>query len=58
MFFRVLSDDEANEFREWVRANWEPGKECSPAYHPVVREEWARLDLAYHDTTARAPVEA
>lgn len=44
MFYRKLSTEEEEAFRRWARDNWAPGKECSPVYHPVVREEWARLD--------------
>lgn len=45
MLFRSVSEEEAEEFRAWARANWEPGKACPSDYHPLVRHEWARLDL-------------
>lgn len=44
MFFRKLDAAEEESFRQWARDNWAPGKDCSPVYHPVVREEWAKLD--------------
>lgn len=44
MFFRKLNAKDEATFRQWAKDNWAPGKECSSVYHPVVREEWARLD--------------
>ncbi len=47
MFWRKLSDSEEESFRQWARDNWEASKRPSEAWHPVTREEWAKLDAAH-----------
>lgn len=44
MFFRKLNSVEEGLFRKWARDNWQPHKECLPIYHPILREEWSKLD--------------
>lgn len=44
MFFRKLNADDEAQFRAWARDNWKPHQECPSHYHPVVREEWAKID--------------
>lgn len=46
MFYRKLGPEEEEKFRQWARDNWAFGKECPSFWHPVVREEWAKLDNA------------
>ena len=43
MEFRTLSPEEEEEFRQWARDNFDSGKEANPLWHPVVRDEWAKL---------------
>ena len=45
-FFRILSAEEEEVFRQWVRDNWKPDykPEGFPVMHPVVRDEWRKLD--------------
>lgn len=43
-FFRKLDSGEQNEFRQWARDNWMPNTEPSELWHPVVRDEWRKLD--------------
>jgi hypothetical protein len=43
-FFRTLTPDEETSFRAWARANHVLGRPADPCWHPIVREEWARLD--------------
>ena len=45
--FRELSDSERQEFVEWAREQFEPNTEPNQLWHPVVREEWARLQAEY-----------
>lgn len=44
--FRDLPEPEEEDFRQWARENFTPGKPASPLWHPVIREEWARLEAA------------
>ncbi len=53
MFWRKLSAAEEEAFRQWARDNWEPGKTASEAWHPVTRQEWARLDNEFLTTAER-----
>jgi hypothetical protein len=53
-FFRVLSAAEEVMFRQEARNIWnmpEYGRACVPddfgMYHPVVRDEWRKLDFAF-----------
>jgi hypothetical protein len=43
--FRVLTDDEAEQFRQWAREHFRPGPppDDFEVWHPVVRAEWRRL---------------
>lgn len=42
--FRKLNPAEEGRFRQWARNNWEPETPPSESWHPVVRDEWRRLD--------------
>ncbi len=42
-FFRILEADEAQEFEQWARDNFDPEKTIDGCWHPVVRAEWRRL---------------
>lgn len=42
--FRELSVEEEQEFRQWARDNWTPGSEPNQVWHPVVRDEWKKID--------------
>ena len=46
-FFRHLDSEEIKSFRQWAKDNWTPDKAPDPCWHPVVREEWARLTEAF-----------
>jgi len=37
-FFRTLSEDEKEEFRQWARENYTPGENISSLWHPVIQE--------------------
>lgn len=43
-FFRKLSEKEAGKFRAWARENYQPGSPVSEVWHPVVREECAKIN--------------
>jgi len=43
-FFRTLTLKEEQAFRDWAIANHVAGKPAEEYWHPIVREEWARLD--------------
>ncbi len=43
-FFRTLDDKEAEEFRAWTRANYQPFGMVNPAWHPIVRDECRKID--------------
>ena len=42
--FRDLNEDEQVEFRQWARDNYEPFTEINVAWHPIVREECAKIN--------------
>lgn len=44
--FRVLNEEEEKEFRQWAQDNFDPSVTPSAAWHPVVRDEWAKLKQA------------
>jgi len=47
MMFRTLDTEEAQEFRTWARENDTPEHRAKgDIYHPIVRDEWRRIDLA------------
>ena len=43
--FRELDEQEQEEFEQWARDNYTPGDDISTLWHPVVREECARMNL-------------
>lgn len=44
-FFRTLNADEEQTFRQWARDNWKPGDEINALWHPVVRDEIAKISV-------------
>ena len=42
-FFRILTAEEEEKFRVWARDNWKPNTDPKSIWHPVVRDEWAKL---------------
>jgi hypothetical protein len=52
--FRPLDPDAEQEFRAWARANWGPGDDINPVWHPVVRDECRAIE----DEFTRAIIDA
>lgn len=48
-FFRKLSPGDEKVFREWAREHFEPGGEANPVWHPVVRDEWEKLQKKWEE---------
>lgn len=44
--FRRLDTAEEESFRAWAREHWHPGDPINPVWHPVVRDECARIRRA------------
>lgn len=44
MFFRQLSSEEEQEFRQWAHDTYKPHTEISPAWHPVIQEECVKIN--------------
>lgn len=42
--FRTLDPQEEATFRKWARDNHQPGDEIDSLWHPVVRDECAKID--------------
>jgi len=42
--WRELSEEEQSDFRKWARDNHKPGDEVNPTWHPVCRDECAKID--------------
>ncbi|MCZ7404703.1 MAG: hypothetical protein O8C67_07200 [Candidatus Methanoperedens sp.] len=47
--WRKLKTDEEQMFRRWARDNWKYNTEPNPLWHPVVRDEWSKLDEEERD---------
>jgi hypothetical protein len=41
--FKDLSPDEEKQFRQWARDNFKIDQEPNELWHPLVREEWAKI---------------
>ena len=41
--FKQLNASEELSFRNWARENFSLTQEVNPMWHPVVRDEWAKL---------------
>jgi hypothetical protein len=41
--FRELNAEEEQSFRQWARDNFKPKTPANPVWHPVIRDEWAKL---------------
>jgi hypothetical protein len=39
MFFRELSTEEAKDFRQWARDNYQVGTHINEVWHPIVQDE-------------------
>ncbi len=42
--FRELDEKETKEFRQWARDNYRAGQPANECWHPIVRDEWFKLD--------------
>ena len=42
-FFRQLTLEEEKPFRQWARDNWKFGDKVQEVWHPVVRDEIAKM---------------
>lgn len=47
-FFRTLESDEESLFRQWARDNHKRGDEVSESWHPIVRDECAKIDQSWN----------
>lgn len=47
--WRELSLEEEADFRAWARTNWTLGDEINELWHPVVRDEIAKMAHEDHD---------
>jgi|TARA_R110000824_G_scaffold120382_5_gene275698 tRNA U55 pseudouridine synthase TruB len=43
--YRELSEKEVETFRQWANDNYEAGEGVNPVWHPVVREECAKINI-------------
>ena len=43
MAFKVLNPEEEAEFRQWARDKFTPGEEIKEIWHPIVRDECAKM---------------
>ena len=47
--FRKLDNKETLEFQQWARENYKPREEINEAWHPVVREECALMNVEFRE---------
>lgn len=45
MKFRILTDEEAQEFRKWARENYRPFSDIKGIWHPIVQAECVQMNL-------------
>lgn len=45
--FKDLTPEEEQEFRKWARNNYKPDEEIHSFWHPVVRDECAKMNQEY-----------
>lgn len=51
--FRDIPENEKEDYRQWARDNATPEHfSKSELYHPLVREEWDKMGVDWHDKTA------
>lgn len=43
--WRVLSDAEEEDFKEWPRKNFKPGDIINPTWHPIVQQECQEINM-------------
>jgi len=59
--FRILTEEEKKEFRQWARDNYIPLDRISPVWHPEVQDECIKINLekikGEFDVILRTPVE-
>ena len=53
MLFRELSPQEEGIFRYWARQNFGPLDKISELWHPVVREECAKIKAEHEEMNRR-----
>ena len=51
LFFRELTAEEVEASKQWARENFKPGEEPNELWHPVVQEEWNKLQEQHDGTT-------
>ena len=56
MMFRELTPEEEIKFRQWARDNYKPGSEIKSFWHPVVRQECAKMNKELHITNRKSNV--
>jgi hypothetical protein len=44
-FFKTLTPEQEIEFRQWARDNYDPIILPDPVWHPVIRDEMAKIKL-------------
>jgi len=49
IYFKNLSAKEEEEFRRWARENYSPGQRIQYYWHPVVRQECAKINEEIRD---------
>jgi hypothetical protein len=43
--FRLLEGDKIDEFKAWVKDNYQPNQEISSLWHPIIKYEWLKQDI-------------
>ena len=45
MFFRKVSSEEEQQFRQWARDNYKPFSDISGVWHPYTQDECVKMNL-------------
>jgi len=45
--FKILSNNEVEEFKLWAQNNYEKGTKINPAWHPVIVTKCILINLSY-----------
>ena len=46
LLYKCLNPQEEQEFRQWAKDNFDPNTPANPVWHPVIRDEWKKLQGA------------
>lgn len=53
--FKQLSEQEVISFRQWAHENFKIDQEPNELWHPIIRDEWAKIKTAHLNIIQKTP---